>query len=157
MTRNEVILALMRTNLFKGDWTLDDDSYDAMSSEFIAEAWQAWVASLPDELKEQVPIGGGKSITCPKWIPEVFDCDNIARDFAVFLDRCMAADAVRTKRPRGNAASGKFNFKRDGTDPHAANWFIDHDSVARVFDAARCVIRNLTTAEVPTVMGGESS
>lgn len=149
----------MRTNLFKGAWGLDDDRYDTMSGEFVVEAWAAWVASLPEELTEMVEIGGGKSMRCPKWIPEAFDCDNIARDFAVFLDRCMAVHAIRTKQERGNAAAGKFNFSLGGdeTKGHAANWFIDHDLVARVFDAARCTIRNLTAAEIPTVVGGESS
>jgi hypothetical protein len=157
MTRNDVILALMRANLFKGDWTLDDDSYDTMSADFIVEAWSAWVATLPDELTEVVEMGGGKSMRCPQWIAEVYDCDNIARDFAIFLDRCMAVDAIRTQRERGNAAGGCFAFSRDGTARHMANWFVDHDSIARVFDAARCVIRSLTVAEIPTVTAGESA
>lgn len=158
MTRNDVTLALMRTNLYRGSWVLDDLSFDGMSQAFVEEAWREWVQTLPDELAEMAEVGGGKSIRCPRWLPEVFDCDSIARSFAEFVSRCMAVDAVRTNRKRGNAAFGKLNFSLDGNPAmnHAVNWFIDHDLVARVFDAARCVTRNLTAVEIPTVVCGES-
>ena len=61
MTRNEVILSLMRAGLYRGTWTLDDDLYDPMSPEFIGCAWRVWTDSLPPELKQQVDIGGGKT------------------------------------------------------------------------------------------------
>ncbi len=114
--------------------------------------------SLPPELKASIGIGGGKEIYGPRWIKEAFDCDNIAVDFGVFLARCMAVDAVRSGKLRGNVASGRFNFLL-GADPakgHCRNWFIDHDGVAHVFDAGNCQLDGQSAAENNTVFSGES-
>lgn len=110
MTRLDVIWNLSASALFRGNWRLDDNAYDALSSDFVALAWAAWVASLPDELVSNTMIGGGKTKRVPAWLPEVWDCDNGAKDFAVFLDRCCAVDAVKIGRTQGNSAPGVFDF-----------------------------------------------
>lgn len=128
-----------------------------MSPAFVIEAWFAWVDSLPSELVVIRSIGG-VSRKFPKWIPEVFDCDNIARDFGVFLDRCMAVDHAKNGTGRGNAESGLFKFSLNG-DPakrHARTWVIDHDRVARVFDAGDGDFHTLNGAELNSITEGES-
>lgn len=158
MTRNDIILSLMRAGMLVGRWELDDDAYEPISAAFVQQAWTAWVQSLPDELKRQLDIGGGKSMTAPRWIPEVYDCDDIALDFGVFLDRCMAVAAVQSGKPRGNSGSGRFDFllNADPKTGHCRNWFVDYDGNAQVFDAGDCSFPTLTAPERPTVSYGES-
>lgn len=129
-----------------------------MSADFVVEAWGAWMDALPRELKQASGVGGGKSVLVPRWRAEVFDCDNIAVDFAVFLSRCMAVDSVVTGKARGNAAAGRFDFmlNADPAQGHCRNWFIDHDNKAHVFDAGNCQMDGQSTAENATVFSGES-
>lgn len=158
MTRNDIILSLMRAGMYAGAWELDDGVYEPISAAFVRQAWGAWVASLPPELIRQIGVGGGKQIAAPKWMEEVFDCDDIALDFGVFLDRCMAVTAVRTGKPRGNSGSGRFDFLLNG-DPktaHCRNWFIDYDGNALVFDAGDCTMFDLSADERLTISFGES-
>ena len=156
MNRNAVVLALMRAGLYSGAWVLDDDDYDPVSSGFVAQAWEAWVESLPPELRTQADAGGSKTITVPKWSAEVWDCDNLAADFAVFLSRCMAVDAVKTGKPRGNFAGGRLNFSPTPTTGHCVNWFCDYDGNAHVFDAGNCTLDGLTPTQRLSISAGET-
>jgi hypothetical protein len=156
MDRAELIDLLNAHGLFRGHWTLDDVAYATISANFVCEAFAAWLAQLPPELIVGHDIGGGKSITAVRWETESGDCDNIARDFGAFLSRCMWVDAVRTGRPRGNIAAGKFNFT-SSRGPHAVNWFVDHDGRAHVFDAATEQLDHLTPSELATIQAGEST
>lgn len=158
MNRFDAINSLGRSDLFHGNWELDDDSFEPISSGFVVACWPVWVESLPDELRERVDIGGGKMQWHPRYIPEVFDCDNIAQDFGVFLNRCMAVDAINTGRPRGNSASGRFNFWREANPAkaHCRNWFIEYDGSAHVFDAGNGQLDGQTSEENKTVFYGES-
>lgn len=159
MNRVDLINALARGGFFRGDWsTLDDVLYDAVSPAFVLQAWEVWVQSLPNELVTRVPIGGDKTGPVPKWLPEVFDCDNIAVDFAVFLGRCLAVDAVNTGRARGNLGGGRFNFLLGGAvdKGHCRTWFIDHDGVAHAFDAGNGQMDGMTAPELESIFSGES-
>ena len=158
MTQGDVIASLQAAGLYHGAWTLDDMQYDPVSSSFINQAWMTWVASLPPELKHYASINGTISMFCPMWIAEVYDCDNIAIDFAVYVDRCMAIDAVKNGKKRGNAAIGRFNFllNCNKDTAHCRNWFIDHDGRAHVFDAGNCALDTQTPEESATCFCGES-
>lgn len=157
MTRPELIASLASAGLFHGSWDLDDITHDTISADFVIEAHAAWVMGLPRELVTGKDIGGGKSITAVRWLPEVFDCDNIARDFGAYLSRCMAVDAVNTGRRRGNVAAGKFNFYQAPDSGHAVNWFVDHEGKAHCFDAASEILDGLTPAQIATIFSGEST
>lgn len=157
MTRADLTLALIKAGYYRGQWELDDIAFDAFSRDFVERAWAAWVESLPPELKEQRHIGGGKTIAVPKHIPEVWDCDNQVRDFAVFVTRCLAVDAIASGRARGNAAGGIFKFLR-ATDPlqaHARFWFVDYEMTVNPFDVGVGQF-GLTSAENETIFGGGS-
>lgn len=156
MTRADAIASLARAGLYRGQWALDDDTYDPVSAAFIVQAGSDFPSFLPAELRTPVSIGGGKTVETVLWLPEVFDCDNIARAFGVFIDICMARDAVTMSRARGNIAAGKFNFNPTPTTGHAANWFIDHEGIAHVFDAARQADPELTITQLATIFSGES-
>lgn len=151
MTRDQPVLALIKAGLFRGRWGLDDDSYDAMSPEFVMAAWKEWVKSLPPELTETV-----NGQLRPRHIPEVLDCDNRAKLFGCFITLCMAVDAARRGITRGNAASGKFNYVRADGTPHAVNWFITHEGVARTFEPQIGAFDFVTTEEAETIDEGES-
>jgi hypothetical protein len=158
LQQSEVVFALLGGGFFRGKWELDDNRYETISPEFVAEAWGVWVESLPPELKQQIDVGGGKTMTAPKWVEEVYDCDDIALDFGVFLDRCMAVTAVKTGTARGNSASGRFNFflGGDASKSHCRNWFIDHAGAVHQFDAGNCSMPVLQDAEKPTIFFGEA-
>lgn len=158
MTRPDLIASLASAGLYRGAWTLDDAVYDPVSAAFVTQAWEAWVASLPVELRSMVQVGGGKSIAAPLWLSEVFDCDNLAVDFSVFLTRCMAVDAVKLKKPRGNFAGGRFNFFLNGNPAtaHCRNWFMDYDGAVHVFDAGNCQLDGMTKAEIESIYAGET-
>lgn len=158
MNRVEVITALAAGGYFRGQWDMDDLSYDAFSERFVDQAFEDWVHSLPECLRTTRDIGGGKTRIVPKWIAEVFDCDNHARSFGNFLNEAMAVDAVTRGVARGNAASGKFNFlvAADATKGHARTWYINHDGRALSFDAGMGEHVNETPAEQATIMGGET-
>lgn len=158
MTRSELITAIAAHGLFSGRWELDDNAYDCMSAAFVAQAWERWVVSLPDVLKASLHVGGGKEIAAPFYIAEVFDCDNAAKQFANFLDLCMAADAATRKVARGNAASGflKFSVGGDANLGHALCWFCDYDGVIHTFEPQNGSLRPLTADEKQTITFGES-
>lgn len=156
MTRNDITLSLMRAGLYSGQWTLDDVAYDTVSADFVAEAAAEFPSFLPPELRTMRDIGGGKMVVAPRWLEESFDCDNIARAFGVYLDICMARDAVLTKRTRGNIAAGKLNFAPTPTTGHAVNWFIDHEGNAQLIDAANPMPLVLTEAQRQSISAGET-
>lgn len=158
MNRFDLITALAGSGMYRGAFELDDEVYDPLSIAFVTQAWGAWVESLPPELQIQTDVGGGKTVVVPKWLPEVFDCDNLARDFGAFINRCAAVDAVKLQKPRGNVAAGKYNFWRNG-DPaqaHARVWFVDYDNNAHSFDPGDGLLDGLSLAEKLTIFGGES-
>lgn len=156
MTRNDVVTALIKAGLFGGDWHLEDDRYDPVSPDFVAAAAAEWVRTLPDELKERRDIGGGAMRFFPRWLPEVFDCDNLGRDFAVFLDRCMAVDAVKRGVPRGNSASGVVAFSPDSGGRHLVNWMVSPDGTVRTFDAGVLDWCPFTATEKASISDGNS-
>lgn len=158
MTRVEIIQALATGAYFRGAWDLDDVAFDAFSDRFIEQAFEDWVHSLPECLRTTRDIGGGKTRLVPKWIPEVFDCDNHVRSFATYLDEAMAADAVTRGITRGNAASGIFKFwvECDPNKAHARLWYVNHEGVARSFDVGMGERVAETTAEKETIFGGGS-
>ena len=157
MERHLVISALVSQGLFNGLWDLDDNAYEPVSRAFILEARTAWVESLPEELVSRVPVGSSSlRVKTVRWLPEVFDCDNIARDFGVYLSRCMAAKAVRENKTLGNVAAGKFNFQPSPVTAHAVNWFIDHEGFANTYDAGSDKLNDISAALLKTVSSGES-
>lgn len=158
MNRADVIASLASAGLFHGHWEIDDEVYEPVSRAFIQQAWSAWVDSLPAVLRELRDVGGGKTLTFPRYIAEVFDCDNLAQSFATFLDTCMAVDAATNSRPRGNTAAGCFNFLRNGdaATGHCRNWWVDYDGTADVFDAGDGSFPALAPIELPTIFFGES-
>jgi hypothetical protein len=150
---------LLRALLLHGyglQFQLDDETYSPISVEFVREAHAAWLESLPPALRTVREIGGGKSVPAVRWEAESGDCDNIARDFAAFLSRCMWAAAVAQRRPRGNIAAGKFNFQPTPDTGHAVNWFVDHEGRPHHFDAATEQFDHLTRDQLATLFAGES-
>ncbi len=155
MTRADLTIFIIGAKWWQGRWDLDDNTYDTVSTTFVIEAWEAWVESLPSELRIE-ESRGGKMVALPRYIPEVFDCDNAAADFAVFIDRCLAVDAVKTGNKRGNTAGGVINFLRNGTDSHARNWFLDHDGHLTSFDAGDGYMYALTDIEKASITAGRT-
>lgn len=150
---------LQRALLLQGyglQFALDDAVYDPVSVEFVRAAHGAWLDSLPPPLRTTREIGGGLSVPAVRWEAEAGDCDNIARDFAAFLSRCMWAAAVAQRRPRGNIAAGKFNFQPTPATGHALNWFADHAGQIHHFDAATEQLDHLTAEQLATIFNGES-
>jgi hypothetical protein len=157
VTRADVITSLISQGLFNGLWDLDDMNYESLSWQFVTEARAAWLETLPAELVAWRELGlSGKVVKTVKWLPEVFDCDNIARDFGVYLARCMAAKAVREDKALGNVAAGKLNFQPTPTTAHAINWFIDHNGRANTYDAGADILNPLSAADARTVSNGET-
>lgn len=157
MDRAVVITSLVSRGLFNGIWDLDDMAYEPISSPFVEEARAAWLETLPDELTQMTPVGNsGKSVKTVRWVSEVFDCDNIARDFGVYLSRCMAAKAVREGSKLGNVAAGKINFQPSAVTGHAVNWFVDHDGYTNVYDAGSGTLNGIPPAQLATVSSGET-
>lgn len=158
MTRVEVISALAAGTYFRGAWDLDDVAFDAFSDRFIDQAFGDWVQSLPECLRTTRDVGGGKTRLVPKWIPEVFDCDNHVKSFATYLNEAMAADAATRRVSRGNAASGIFKFwlEVNADKAHARLWYITHDGVARSFDPGTGERVTETQDEKETIFGGGS-
>jgi hypothetical protein len=156
MTRNELTLCLMRGGIYSGAWALDDDNYEPVSREFVLSACMEFPSFLPPELRTMRDIGGGKTVPAPRWITEVWDCDNLARAFGVYLGICMARDAVLTKRTRGNIASGLIKFCPTPDTSHAANWFVDHDGSAHIVDCATLNFVTFTDAQRASIFSGES-
>lgn len=158
MTRYEVITALSAGGYYRGWWRMDDDLYDPMSKAFVAQAFKDWVASLPPKLRTTRINSAGETIDIPVWILEVYDCDNQNRSFCSFIADAFALDAVTKGLPRGNAASGKFNFllggKPDGG--HARMWFIDYEGVAHSFDAGLGDFTTESQVEQDAILGGET-
>ena len=70
VTRNDVILSLMRAGLYRGSWDMDDDTYEAVSSDFIERAAMEFPNFLPPELRGTLDVGGGKSVAVAEWLPE---------------------------------------------------------------------------------------
>lgn len=155
MTRDDLNRALLLQG-YGMQFALDDSSYDPISVEFVREAHAAWLLSLPPALLTTRHVGGGKTVRAVRWEAESGDCDNIARDFAAFLSRCMWIDAVTQKRPRGNIAAGKFNFQPTPDTGHAINWFVDHEGTVHHFDAASEELDHLTPDQLATIFSGES-
>lgn len=155
MTRDELNRALLLQG-YGMQFQLDDQTYDPISVEFVRRAHQVWLDNLPAALLTTREVGGGKSVRAVRWEPESGDCDNIARDFAGFLSRCMWVDAVVAKRQRGNVAAGKFNFQPEPNVGHAINWFLDHDGRVHHFDAATEQLDHLTRDHLCTIFAGES-
>lgn len=156
MTRNELTLSLIRAGLYSGAWALDDDTYEPVSLEFVEAAMLGFPSFLPTELRTVLDVGGGKRLAAPRWLPEAWDCDNLARAFGVYLGICLARDAVLTKRTRGNVAAGLLKFRPTPDTAHAANWFVDHDGSAHVVDCATLDFANLTDAQHASIFAGES-
>lgn len=160
ISRNDVLGALMMGGIFRGQWwPMDDAEYSTVSPGFVTEAWREWVRSLPPELVEVRDIGGGKTQPVPRWIAEVFDCDNHTRDFATFLNRCMAVDAAKAGTKRGNTASGMIRlFTQPGVlaSFHAAIWFIDHEQEAHTFDPATGRVDPFVEVQLKSIESGES-
>lgn len=156
MTRNELTLSLIRAGLYSGAWALDDETYEPVSREFVDAAMVEFPSFLPPELRTMRDIGGGKTLAAPRWLPEVWDCDNLARAFSVYVGICMARDAVLTKRTRGNVAGGLFKFNPTPTTAHAANWFVGHDGNAFCVDCAILNVLSLTDAQRASIFAGES-
>ena len=86
MTRNELVTHLIAADYFRGQWTLNDREYSPFSVAFVRSAHAEWVKSLPDELTFQRDLGGGKTVRAVAWIPEAWNCNNIARDFGAFAE-----------------------------------------------------------------------
>jgi hypothetical protein len=156
VTRNELTLSLIRAGLYSGAWALDDDTYEPVSREFVSAAMVEFPSFLPPELRTMRDIGGGKKLAAPRWLPEVWDCDNLARAFSVYVGICMARDAVLTKRTRGNIAGGKLNFCPTPTTGHAINWFVDHEWNVFCVDCATLNVTDLTDAQRASIFAGES-
>lgn len=163
LTRSSLIAILNDAGIYRPSWRLLDESYETFDPDWVAaEAWPAWVGSLPAHLTEFIPVGGSKTLQRPKWIAEVFDCDDHSLDFWVFVIRCCAAEAARTNLPRPAAAFGTMSYRavpkpgnrRDG--PHDINWFIGHDQVCYWFEPSDCAIVRPTAEEIISVWEGEA-
>jgi hypothetical protein len=158
MFKGEVIQILIEAGYMRAgaEWTLDDNAYDPLPVAFVEQAFEDWVHSLPAILCTVRDLGGGKTRIVPKWIPEVYDCDNHARSFANFLDEALAVDAAVKGITRGNPSAGKFNFTRDDKENHARTWFIDTNRRARSFDPGMGELVTESIAELGSIFGGES-
>lgn len=159
MTRADLMVSLDRAGLGGGHWRLPDAAYDGFSPAFVAQAWGDWVRSLPPALRISRDVGGGKIVDFPRWLAEVFDCDDIAAQFGSFLVLCAANDAATRNVARGAAAAGTFDFWREA-DPklgHCRNWFIDHGGAAHTFDAGDATFDRETAAERSTISEGEAA
>lgn len=156
MTRNDIIASLIAAGLYGGRWVLDDIEYAPVGREFVFDARREWINSFPLDMLTTYTVGGTLTIPTPIWVPEAGDCDNIARDFAWFMSRCEWFDTIRAKRNRGNMAAGKLNYSPTPDTGHAINWWVDHEGLAHVIDAATLAIDHLTDEQKSTISEGES-
>lgn len=155
----ELITALHSGGYLKGTWSsAKDETYQSFSVEFIQEAMGSWLSWLPPELVTVRDVGGGKTVQVPRWETESGDCDNIAYTFCAYLTVCAWLDAVKTSRPRGNAAAGSFFFYQipgDLSSGHAIVWWVDHSGRAHHCDPATRAIDHLSQAQLATIFGGD--
>lgn len=156
ITQFDLMRALSLGKYAQGVWGMAKDAeYSTISVDFVKEALQAWIESLPSELIQLRDIGGGKTMRVVRWESESGDCDNIAWDFCAFLTRCMWVDAVKTGRHRGNVAAGVFFFRPSETVAHAIVWFVDHEENVHHVDPGSMQIDHLTAAQLQTIFGGD--
>lgn len=78
-------------------FSLTDRLYQSLPKNWVVDVlWPAWVASLPEDLRE-LKRGPRGFREYPRWILKVFDCDNHANDFMTFAARQLAMMIVRAK------------------------------------------------------------
>lgn len=157
-----VIDVLRGAGIYRPTWFLADSSLQTVDKDWVAnEAWPNWVASLPPQLVNPWPVGGGKTVMCPKWEAEVFDCDNHALDFNTYVVRCFAVDAIQRKVNNGAPAFGTMAYvavpkagnRRQGG--HDINWFIGHDLKVYWFEPAEGIFVDPLPIEIASVFEGE--
>ena len=143
-------------------WDVLDGASETLNAAWVAQsAWSAWVKSLPAELTTHRDIGGGKTITVPLWVAEVWDCDNHAWSFWEFVMRCQARWAVTQGKAAAGTAAGTLGYV---AEPKAGNvrqgghdvfWFVDDAGTFRVFEPADGQMVTLTPTETLSVFTGE--
>lgn len=138
-------------------WRWKDDTYDGLSAPWVRDAWVAWVQSLPEIRTVMMQIGGGKTERRPRWVPNIYDCDNHSLSFTDFVVNCCVDDCLTTGRTRGGTALGSIDYtarssRRVGR--HAAIWFSDHEGQIHFFEPADGVEVVLTPAERASITEG---
>lgn len=133
------------------DWPLSP-----ASSFFIRAAWQAWIRSLPKKLKIRRRItdaaGHRRLATFPRYIPNRWDCDNHASDFAAFLARRHACKiGSSTGLAKGVVwYDAELKINNPVTGPHAINWYHDGDHI-HFFEPATGKNVTLSPNEISTI------
>lgn len=157
---SQLIQVLVAAGVYRSTWDIKDVSYTTLDRDWIASvAWPNWVRSLPPELVESIEIGG-KSILRPKWIAEVFDCDNHTFSFTEYVIRCCAVDCAKKRVARGGTSLGAMSYiaipragnRRQGG--HDINWLVDHNRGFHWFEASEGSFITPEQIEVASVWEG---
>lgn len=160
LTQFEVIQLLRDAGIYRPTWNIADNNYNTLDRDWVqGVAWPGWVDSLPAELVEVWPVGGGKTRRKPKWIAEVFDCDNHTQSFREYVIRCCAVDAVKKKTTRGGTPLGSLSYYASSNDrlgPHDTNWFIGHDRSVHWFEPAEGSVFIPLPVEVNSIWEGDA-
>ena len=133
--------ALLEAGLNASLWQLANDEFEPCSYGFVAANWQAWVGSLPPELKT-IEVVGGKSIAIPRWLAEVNNCVQLAMGTVWWANVGNAIKEVQSQAPRGGIAYGMMFYTAGPARPenfnvagaHAINWFVDFLGAVRFFE-----------------------
>lgn len=162
LTQQQVIQSLTAAGVYRPTWNVADNEYTTLSRQWVTDvAWPTWVDSLPKELVESVDLFGGKPVRRPKWIPNVFDCDNHTFSFREYVIRCCAVDCVKKGIPRGGTPMGSLSYiatpkadnRREGA--HDTNIFIEHSGEVLWFEPAEGFVFTPEKVEVISVWEGD--
>lgn len=162
MTFREVQQALMDGGI-RDDVFLDrrfmlwDIAYCPVSADWVFANWQAWVRSLPKELQESKTLFG-RSVLCPRYLPEAFDCENHALACMVHGTIGNALTMVRHGGlPRG-LAKGILTYTAEGRPEnrgrrgrHAICWFVNRLRHAKFFEPGDGLHVTLTPTELASI------
>lgn len=133
---------LLDRGLPAANFWLVDSMFETMSSDWVLENWEAWLAARPADLCCWRDAGGKSIRDRPLWIAEASDCDNLALGTLAHAQVGNALYAQRNGPGRGGLAYGVIfyqagparseNFQVAGG--HAINWYIDHELQLHFFE-----------------------
>lgn len=141
--------------------SLQGVTYTTVSREWIAEVWAAGLDALrlnAPELVEQRPLGGGKSITVPRWQADGFCCRGHGLFIYAHGMMGFARQGAQTKLDHDALAFGFMHYRAEArpdnlnrAGPHEQLWFIDHSGTFQSFEPGDGEENEMTPTELASI------
>lgn len=141
--------------------SIQGNTFATVSREWVSEVWSAGLDALrlnAPELVEQRQIGGGKSITVPRYILNGFCC----RGHGLFIyAHGMTGFAVKAAKFTLDHDALAFGFMHYTAEPRPDNlnragrheqlWFIDHDGKFQSYEEGDGEENEMTPTELASI------